>query len=70
MALDIGSRVGPCQITAGIASALEAAHDAGIVHRDLKPMMPAAADGMKAEHTLMFVQNFFDELRRRVPVGK
>jgi Tol biopolymer transport system component len=33
-------------------------------------MMPAAADGMKAEHTLMFVQNFFDELRRRVPVGK
>ena len=24
----------------------------------------------KAEHTLVFVQNFFDELRRRVPIGK
>ena len=33
-------------------------------------MMPSTADGVKAEHTLMFVQNFFDELRRRVPVGK
>ncbi len=33
-------------------------------------MMPTLAEGTKAEHTLMFVQNFYDELRRRVPVGK
>ena len=33
-------------------------------------MTPTPAEGTKAEHTLMFVQNFFDELRRRVPVGK
>ena len=33
-------------------------------------MMPMVAEGTKAEHTLMFVQNFFDELRRRVPIGK
>jgi hypothetical protein len=24
----------------------------------------------QAEHTLIFVQNFFDELRRRVPVAR
>jgi hypothetical protein len=24
----------------------------------------------RQEHTIMFLQNFFDELRRRVPVGK
>jgi Tol biopolymer transport system component/tRNA A-37 threonylcarbamoyl transferase component Bud32 len=33
-------------------------------------IMPAVAEGAKSEHTLMFVQNFYDELRRRVPVGK
>jgi serine/threonine-protein kinase len=33
-------------------------------------MMPTLAEGAKTEHTLMLVQNFFDELRRRVPVGK
>jgi hypothetical protein len=33
-------------------------------------MMPTIADGSKTDHTLMFVQNFYDELRRRVPVGK
>jgi hypothetical protein len=24
----------------------------------------------KAEHTVVFLENFFDELRRRVPVGR
>jgi serine/threonine-protein kinase len=33
-------------------------------------MMPTVTEGAKAEHTLIFVQNFFDELRRRVPIGK
>jgi hypothetical protein len=33
-------------------------------------MMPTIVDGSKTDHTLMFVQNFYDELRRRVPVGK
>ena len=33
-------------------------------------MMPTLAEGAPNEHTVMFVQNFFDELRRRVPVGK
>ena len=33
-------------------------------------MMPTTVEGNKNEHTLMIVQNFFDELRRRVPVGK
>jgi serine/threonine-protein kinase len=33
-------------------------------------MVPALAEGTKTEHTLMFVQNFFDELRRRVPIGQ
>ena len=32
--------------------------------------MPAVAEESKSEHTLMFVQNFYDELRRRVPTGK
>ena len=33
--------------------------------------MPTATVGApKAEHTVVFVQNFFDELRRRVPVGR
>jgi hypothetical protein len=31
---------------------------------------PAAADTTKAEHHVVFLQNFFDELRRRVPLGK
>jgi hypothetical protein len=31
---------------------------------------PTVTAGTKAEHTLMFVQNFYDDLRRRVPVGK
>jgi Tol biopolymer transport system component/tRNA A-37 threonylcarbamoyl transferase component Bud32 len=31
---------------------------------------PTVAEGTKTEHTLMFVLNFFDELRRRVPIGK
>ena len=33
-------------------------------------MLPTLEPGTRAEHTLMFVQNFYDELRRRVPVGK
>jgi Tol biopolymer transport system component/tRNA A-37 threonylcarbamoyl transferase component Bud32 len=33
-------------------------------------IMPMVAEGAKTERTLMFVQNFFDELRRRVPIGK
>ena len=33
-------------------------------------IMPTVAEGTQAEHTLMFVQNFYDELRRRVPLGK
>jgi tRNA A-37 threonylcarbamoyl transferase component Bud32 len=33
-------------------------------------IMPTLAEGTKTEHTLMFIQNFFDELRRRVPAGK
>ncbi len=28
------------------------------------------ADGSKAEHHVVFLQNFFDELRRKVPLGK
>ena len=27
-------------------------------------------DAARPEHSVMFLQNFFDELRRRVPVGK
>jgi hypothetical protein len=30
-------------------------------------MMPTTVEGNNTEHTLMIVQNFFDELRRRVP---
>ena len=30
----------------------------------------AGADASKQEHTVVFLQNFFDELRRRVPTGK
>ena len=33
-------------------------------------MISTLAAGTTAEHTLMFVQNFYDELRRRVPTGK
>jgi hypothetical protein len=29
-----------------------------------------SAGAPKQEHEVVFVQNFFDELRRRVPVGK
>ena len=29
-----------------------------------------SAQGPTAEHTVVFLQNFFDELRRRVPTGK
>jgi serine/threonine-protein kinase len=32
-------------------------------------MVPTLAPGSATEHTLMFVQNFYDELRRRVPIG-
>jgi len=32
--------------------------------------MPTGGDVPKVEHTVVFVQNFFDELRRRVPIGK
>ena len=28
------------------------------------------ADASKAEHHVVFLQNFFDELRRKVPLGK
>ena len=30
----------------------------------------AGVDATKAEHHVVFLQNFFDELRRRVPLGK
>jgi serine/threonine-protein kinase len=48
----------------------------GIVGFDLAPdgrriaaMLPVASKGaLKQEHTLVVVQNFFDELRRRVPL--
>jgi hypothetical protein len=30
----------------------------------------AAAEGPKPDHEVAFLLNFFDELRRRVPVGK
>jgi serine/threonine protein kinase/Tol biopolymer transport system component len=33
-------------------------------------MPTAAGTAPKAEHTVVFVQNFFDELRRRVPISK
>jgi Tol biopolymer transport system component len=33
-------------------------------------MLPTLERGTRTEHTLMFVQNFYDELRRRVPTGK
>jgi hypothetical protein len=29
-----------------------------------------SADATKAEHHVVLVQNFFDELRRKVPLGK
>ena len=51
--------------TTGSAPGFDVASDGRLVL-----MMPAVTEGTKAEHTLMFVQNFFDELRRRVPVGK
>jgi hypothetical protein len=81
MALAIGSRVGPYQITAEIGAGgmgvVYRAHDSRLGRGfDVTPdgqllmMMPTLAEGAKTEHTLMFVQNFFDELRRRVPIGK
>jgi Tol biopolymer transport system component len=37
----------------------------------LEVVMPTLEKGAsRQEHTVMFLQNFFDELRRRVPVGK
>ena len=30
----------------------------------------ASAEAPRQEHQVVFLQNFFDELRRRVPVGK
>jgi hypothetical protein len=64
VALEIGSRVGPSTITAETAPGFDVTPDGRML------MMPTLAEGAKTEHTLMFVQNFFDELRRRVPVGK
>jgi hypothetical protein len=29
-----------------------------------------SADGPRPEHHVVFLQNFFDELRRRVPLGQ
>jgi hypothetical protein len=29
-----------------------------------------SAEALKPEHTVVFLENFFDELRRRVPIGK
>jgi hypothetical protein len=34
------------------------------------PMAAAAAEAPKPEHEVVFLENFFDELRRRVPTGK
>ena len=33
-------------------------------------MPTATGTAPKTEHTVVFVQNFFDELRRRVPISK
>ena len=33
-------------------------------------LAPTAGGNVRSEHSVIFVQNFFDELRRRVPVGK
>jgi hypothetical protein len=30
----------------------------------------AGSEAPKPEHTVVFLQNFFDELRRRVPTGR
>jgi len=52
-------------------SALEGAADFGLAPdgRRVAAVMPIAAKGApRREHTLVFVQNFFDELRRRAPV--
>jgi serine/threonine-protein kinase len=51
--------------TPGAAPGFDVAPDGRLL-----TMMPLIAEGARTEHTLMFVQNFFDELRRRVPVGK
>ena len=49
----------------------------GAVGFDLAPdgrrvaaMIPVGSQAARSEHTLVFVQNFFDELRRRVPVTR
>ena len=54
----------------GAAAAVRVPDGAVSVDGQGKFLMPTLAEGTKAEHTLMFVQNFYDELRRRVPVGK
>jgi hypothetical protein len=38
--------------------------------RVLAVMPTAAGPAPQAEHTLIFLQNFFDELRRRVPIDR
>ena len=53
--------------TLGNAMAFDLAPDG----KQVIAVLPAAVGAApKVEHTLVFVQNFFDELRRRVPVGK
>ncbi len=53
--------------TLGNAQAFDLASDG---KRVLVVTSAAGGNAPKAEHTLVFVQNFFDELRRRVPLGK
>jgi hypothetical protein len=63
--LTIGSRVGPYEITAQIGAGGMGGPDGRLL-----VMAPAAVEGADAEHTLMFVQNSYDELRRRVPIAR
>ena len=53
--------------TLGNATAFDLAPDG---KRVIAVMPATSGEAPKAEHTLVFMQNFFDELRRRVPIGK